>query len=122
MQLLRETSHRVVSMVAPAGYGKTTVLRSLPPDGRPFHYIQPSAVHDDGAELLFRVRNALDTAEPYVLAVDGIGAPSAQLLTSLFLHVHSAPVGSSLLLSGRRPIDWSSALDVAHRCEADRSG
>src|SRR4051794_15187787 len=100
-------------MVAPAGYGKTTVLRDWPDDGRRFHYVQPSAVRDDGAELLFLVRRALDTGEPYVLAVDGIGAPSAQLLMSLFLHVHSAPLGSSLLLSGRRPIDWATALDVA---------
>lgn len=113
VQLLGGASHRVVSMVAPAGYGKTTVLRDWPHDGRPFHYVQPSAVRDDGAELLFRVRRALDTGAPYVLAVDGIGAPSTQLLMSLFLHVHSAPLGSSLLLSGRRPIDWATALDVA---------
>ena len=112
LDILRNDSFRVVSMVAPAGYGKTAVLRSWTHDGRPFHYVQPSAVRDDGADLLFLVRRALDTGEPYVLAVDGIGAPSPNLLMSLFLHVHSAPEGSLLLLASRRPIDWANAVDI----------
>src|SRR4051794_13901090 len=113
LDLLRQDNRRIVSMVAPAGYGKTTVLQSWPDDGRPLHYVQPSAVRDDGTDLLFRVRRALDTGAPYVLAVDGIGAPSPNLLMSLFLHVHSAPTGSLLLLASRRPIDWANAVDVS---------
>src|SRR4051812_40350800 len=115
LDLLRPDTARVVSMVAPAGYGKTTALTSWPHDGRRFHYVQPSAVRDDGSDLLFLVRRALDTGDPYVLAVDGIGAPSPSLLMSLFLHVHSAPPGSLLLLSSRRPIDWANAVDVPTR-------
>src|SRR3954451_10740389 len=115
LELLHPDSSRVVSISAPAGYGKTTALRSWPQDGRRFHYVQPSAVRDDGSDVLFLVRRALDTGVPYVLAVDGIGAPSPSLLMSLFLHVHSAPAGSSLLLSSRRPIDWASALAVPTR-------
>src|SRR5947209_8060609 len=113
LDLLRGGVWPVVSMVAPAGFGKTTALRSWPLDGRPFHYVQPSAVRDDGTDLLVLVRRALDTGPPYVLAVDSMGAPSPNVLLSLFLHVHSAPTGSRLLLSSRRPIDWARALDVS---------
>jgi len=113
LDLLRDNAPRVVSMVAPAGYGKSTALRAWPLDGRSVHYVQPDAVRDDGTGLLFRVRRALDAAAPYVLVVDGIAAPAPRLLTALFLHIHSAPEGSILLVSSRRPIDWAAALDLA---------
>jgi len=113
LDLLRDDSYRAVSMVAPAGYGKSTALHSWPPDERPFHYVQPDPVRDEGTELLFRVRRALDAGTPYVLAVDGIAAPAPNLLAALFLHVHSAPDGSRLFVSSRRPIDWAGALNIA---------
>jgi len=100
-------------MVAPAGYGKSTALRAWPLDHRSVHYVQPDAVRDDGTGLLFHVRRALDEGAPYVLVVDGIAAPAPHLLTALFLHIHSAPEGSMLLVSSRRPIDWAAALDLA---------
>lgn len=119
LDLLRDEGYRVVSLVAPAGYGKSTALRSWPLDDRPVHYVQPDAVRDDGNGLLFHVRRALDIGVPYVLVVDGIAAPAPHLLTALFLHIHSAPEGSRLLVSSRRPIDWATALglpasDVRH--------
>src|SRR3954447_3854918 len=110
--LLRDDAYRVVSMVAPAGYGKSTALRSWPLDDRPVYYVKPDAVREDGTGLLFRVRRALDVGAPYVLVVDGIAAPAPNLLTALFLHVHSAPEGSRLLVSSRRPIDWAAALNL----------
>jgi LuxR family transcriptional regulator, maltose regulon positive regulatory protein len=79
---LRETRDaRIVSIVAPAGYGKTTVLAQWAKrDRRPFAWVSLDDADNDPVVLLTYVAAALDSAEPIDPKVfRGLRAPGDSL-------------------------------------------
>ncbi|HLM36798.1 MAG TPA: LuxR C-terminal-related transcriptional regulator [Gaiellaceae bacterium] len=74
-RLLDETSARVIMLVAPAGYGKTTLARQWLAT-RPHAWYQASAVSSDVAALALAVSEALDSFAPEArqLLFERIGA------------------------------------------------
>jgi LuxR family maltose regulon positive regulatory protein len=79
---LRETRDaRLVSIVAPAGYGKTTLLAQWTKhDGRPFAWVTLDKADNDPVVLLTYVAAALDAAEPIDAKVfRGLNAPGDSL-------------------------------------------
>jgi LuxR family transcriptional regulator, maltose regulon positive regulatory protein len=76
---LTEGAAKVALLAAPAGYGKTTLLREwLLCDERPFAWVTLEERHDDAPTLLAAVEDALDDAlpagprGPYVLVLDDV--------------------------------------------------
>ena len=64
-QLVREDSRPVVSVAAPAGYGKTTVLAQWAErNGRAFAWVSVDELDNDPKVLLTYVAEALDAVEP----------------------------------------------------------
>ncbi|MGH3041022.1 MAG: hypothetical protein ACRDNG_04670, partial [Gaiellaceae bacterium] len=109
----------VVTVLAPAGYGKTTVLAQWAErDGRPFAWVSFEEGEDDPVGLCARVATALECVEPLdesvlaaafssldhpvVLVLDGVhvlrSKACADILARLGAHV---PDGSTLVLAGR---------------------
>jgi len=64
-RLLTESESRVMLLVAPAGYGKTTVLAEwAEQDPRPFAWLPLEREDDDPVRLLASIAFALDEIEP----------------------------------------------------------
>ncbi len=64
-RLVRSADRALVVMAAPAGYGKTTLLRQwAAEDDRPFAWVRVESEHDDPAALFDAVICALDAVEP----------------------------------------------------------
>jgi LuxR family transcriptional regulator, maltose regulon positive regulatory protein len=108
---LEELQHaHVVALVAPAGYGKTTVLREWADhDLRPFAWVTLEARHDDPRELLAAVARAIDEAVgadaglPFVLVLDDVDRlgtrPAARALRAV---ATGLPPEATLVLASRR--------------------
>lgn len=91
-------------LVAPAGYGKTTVLSEWAArDGRRFVWIDPSAGDHDPERLLASVTRIVhDTQPPTVLVVDNAQLVSTpETFDSLDAVASSMPSGSQLALASR---------------------
>jgi LuxR family transcriptional regulator, maltose regulon positive regulatory protein len=93
-----------VLLVAPAGYGKTTLLSEWAAcDGRRFAWIDVGAGDNDPDRLLASVsRTVHDTQPPTVLVVDNahlVGAP--ETFDALHEVARSMPSGSQLALASR---------------------
>jgi LuxR family maltose regulon positive regulatory protein len=99
----------VVVLVAPAGYGKTTVLADWAErDRRPFAWITLQPRHDDATELLAAVADAVDrvhtpgTDTPFVLVLDDVHTVRRPLARSVLSSLaDDLPAGASLALAGR---------------------
>jgi len=64
-RLAKDTSHPVVSVVAPAGYGKTTLLSQwAEADGQAFAWVSVDETDNDPRVLLAYIAEALDAVEP----------------------------------------------------------
>lgn len=82
----------LVVVTAPAGYGKTTLLRQwAAEDGRPFAWVHVDPHHDDPAALLGAVIRALDEVEP--LGRSLAGAPSGLDAVNMLWSMH---IGAAL--------------------------
>jgi LuxR family maltose regulon positive regulatory protein len=82
----------VASIIAPAGYGKTTLLgRWAEDDSRPFAWISIDQGDDDGLVLLRHIATAIHRVEPISPAVfDALSGPADSIWTRL------ARVGNAL--------------------------
>ncbi|HYB17967.1 MAG TPA: hypothetical protein VEF71_21220, partial [Streptosporangiaceae bacterium] len=75
-RLMREDSGPMVSVAAPAGYGKTTLLAQWAErQGRAFAWVSVDEADNDPRVLLTYVAQALDAVEP-------VGAPVFEALAS----------------------------------------
>ena len=64
-RLARDNSHPIVSVVAPAGYGKTTLLSQwAEADGQAFAWVSVDEADNDPRVLLAYIAEALDAVEP----------------------------------------------------------
>ena len=99
----------VVVVAAPAGYGKTTLLREWSEhDRRPFVWVTPDATGDEGIWLLAAVAAAVDAAvgddgaAPFVLVLDDAhrlrSAPAAKALAAI---ARDLPAQATLALATR---------------------
>jgi LuxR family transcriptional regulator, maltose regulon positive regulatory protein len=124
----------VVVVVAPAGYGKTTVLSEwAEQDPRPFAWIRLDAAHDDADTLIASVGDALGAAgqaatpadlaacvaaapDPFVLVLDDVDAlrPS-DAFEVLQAIAEAMPPGSQLALAARREPALAVGRLRAHR-------
>jgi LuxR family transcriptional regulator, maltose regulon positive regulatory protein len=101
---------RVVSLVAPAGYGKTTVLREWADHNlRPFAWVRLDRRHDDAGRLLAAAARAVDEAvgdadgSAYVLVLDDVDAITApDAVAALQAIATGLPPGTTLALASRR--------------------
>jgi LuxR family maltose regulon positive regulatory protein len=107
---LRASPAPVVAVVAPAGYGKTTLLTQwLERDGRPAAWLNAADEDRDEAVLRSSLAAALRSLpsgsgdDPLILVVDDVhvlrGAASGRVLSELGDRL---PAGSTLALAGRR--------------------
>jgi LuxR family maltose regulon positive regulatory protein len=93
-----------VLLVAPAGYGKTTLLSEwAAADARRFAWLNPGAGDHDTARLLTSVRRTVGDAEaPTVLVVDNVHlVTEAETFAALEDVARSMPSGSQLALGAR---------------------
>ncbi len=146
LERLRASSQRsVVSVVAPAGYGKTTLLTQWAAvDGRPFAWVTLDERDDDpvlllryvvaalerglGADpararrprsasaLVARVATLLEEAPPAVLVLDDVHAVAAATLDVIGVLAREVPPGSQIVLSGRKEC---TALVARRRASGD---
>jgi len=80
-QLAGEDSRSIVSVVAPAGYGKTTLLAQWAErDGRSFAWVSVDDKDNDPKVLLRYVAEALDAIEPVGQRVfDALASPGSSV-------------------------------------------
>jgi LuxR family maltose regulon positive regulatory protein len=80
-RLARDDSHPVVSVVAPAGYGKTTLLSQwAEADGEVFAWVSVDEADNDPRVLLTYIAAALDAVEPVGQRVfDALASPAASV-------------------------------------------
>lgn len=80
-RLTRDDLRPIVSVVAPAGYGKTTVLSQWAErDGRPFAWVSVDDRDNDPKVLLTYVAQALDQVEPVGERVfDALASPASSV-------------------------------------------
>lgn len=90
--LTREASASIVSVVAPAGYGKTTLLVQWAERAHEaFAWVSVDANHDDPKALLGSVAEALDAVEPLGERVfEALASPVSSVLGSVLPRVASA--------------------------------
>ena len=108
--LEEEDGGRVVALVAPAGSGKTTVLRQwADTDLRPFAWVTLDARHDDAPRLLDAVARAVDDAvgedgrTAFVLVLDGVDAVrSRPAIAALRAIATDLPPQATLAVASRR--------------------
>jgi LuxR family transcriptional regulator, maltose regulon positive regulatory protein len=109
----------VVVVVAPAGYGKTTVLSQWAEhDPRSFAWMRLEPRHDDPATLAACIDDALAGAgaEPFVLVLDDVHAVQAAEAFGVMERVAAAlPSGSQLALATRREPALALGRLRAHR-------
>jgi LuxR family transcriptional regulator, maltose regulon positive regulatory protein len=87
-RLMRDGCGPVVSVVAPAGYGKTTLLAQwAEDDGQAFAWVSADEADNDPNVLLSYVAQALDTVQP-------VGGPVFDALASAASSVSSSVSGS----------------------------
>jgi LuxR family transcriptional regulator, maltose regulon positive regulatory protein len=107
----------VVLIVAPAGYGKTTVLSQWSErDQRPFAWVHLDAEDDDPKNLLYAIALALDAVEP-------IGWEVFEALTSERPDAAPVALGRLARSLGRREVPVVLVLDNLHvlrTCESRR--
>ena len=107
-----------VLLVAPAGYGKTTLLSEwAAADTRRFAWLEPGAGDNDAAHLLRSLRRtARDSADPTVLVVDNVHlVTEAETFAALEDVARSMPPGSQLALGARCEPDLPVGSLRAHR-------
>src|SRR5262249_2845727 len=80
-RLARDDSHPVVSVVAPAGYGKTTLLSQwAEADGEVFAWVSVDEADNDPRVLLTYIAAALDAVESVGQRVfDALASPAASV-------------------------------------------
>jgi LuxR family transcriptional regulator, maltose regulon positive regulatory protein len=101
---------RVVTLVAPAGYGKTTVLREWADhDLRPFAWVTLDRRHDDAHRLLAAVARAVEDAVgevgdlPFVLVLDNVDClASRSAIRALRAVAVDLPPEATLVVASRR--------------------
>src|SRR5436190_12914725 len=80
-RLLGSADAPLALLIAPAGYGKTTVLSQwAEQDRRPFAWLTVDHTHNDPRRLLGAIVSALDRIEP---CRHGVGAARADFLRAL---------------------------------------
>src|SRR5262245_62348297 len=96
-RLAQARDANVALLVAPAGYGKTTLLAQWAEhDSRPFAFV--SARHTDGAQLLETVA---DMPAPFVVVLDEAEALPAAAMPALAALADRLPAGSQLAIASR---------------------
>ena len=119
-RLAGATSAQLITIVAPAGYGKTTLLCDWDAeDARPFAWVTLDAEHNDPACLEISLAVALQGIEPdgAVLVIDDLHmlrAPAAQAALAAF--VAHRPPGITVAVASRA----APALPVARLRAEDR--
>ena len=91
-RLARDDSHPIVSVVAPAGYGKTTLLSQwVENDGQAFAWVSVDEGDNDPRILLTYIAAALDAVEPVGQRVfDALASPSSSVLGSVVPRLSNA--------------------------------
>ena len=91
-RLARDDSHPVVSVVAPAGYGKTTLLSQwAETGGQAFAWVSVDEGDNDPRVLLTYIAAALDAVEPVGQRVfDALASPSSSVLGSVVPRLSNA--------------------------------
>src|ERR1700760_2153317 len=91
-RLAGEDSRRIASVVAPAGYGKTTLLAQWAErDGRSFEWVSVDEKDNDPKVLLTYVAEALDAIEPVGQRVfDALASPASSVPGSVVPRLCSA--------------------------------
>ncbi len=113
---LRTSSASIATIVAPAGYGATTLLSQWSAeDPRPFAYLAVDAEHNDPAVLLTHLSEALDrivVVNPYVFEV--LESPDGNSLGSvtegLGAAVATSPLPVALAIDNLHLLDNEEAL------------
>ena len=114
-------------IVAPAGYGKTTLLRDWAErDGRPFAWVTASECGDDGDRLRQAVSRAIADAvgdapsAPFILVIDeGEALRSDSSLEALAAVADTLPPRARLAIASRRQLGLPLARLRAHRLVAE---
>jgi LuxR family transcriptional regulator, maltose regulon positive regulatory protein len=115
----------VVVVVAPAGYGKTTVLAEwAEQDPRPFAWIRLDGSHDDPDALVASIWDSLGAAEhPSVLVLDDVHALARTHEFEVLQAIAEAmPPPSQLVLAARREPALPIGRLRAHRKVAELRG
>src|SRR5690349_21898875 len=91
-RLRRNDSRPIVSVVAPAGYGKTTLLSQWAErNGQAFAWVSVDEADNDPKVLLSYVAEALDTVEPIDQRVfDALSSPASSVPGSVAPRLGSA--------------------------------
>src|SRR5437870_1068054 len=115
---LRASRQPFATVIAPAGYGKTTLLaRWAEMDPRPFAWVALDSQDDDGILFLRYIAAAIHRAEPVAPAVfDALAGPGAPIWTTAVLRVGSALAALKrpvvLVLDDLHAVRNPSCLDV----------
>ena len=91
-RLARDTSSPIVSVVAPAGYGKTTLLSQwAEADSQPFAWVSVDEGDNDPKVLLTYIAEALDAVEPVGQRVfDALASPDSSVPGSVIPRLRNA--------------------------------
>jgi len=91
-ELAKDHSHPIVSVVAPAGYGKTTLLSQwAEADGQPFAWVSLDEGDNDPRVLLTYIAEALDAVEPVGQRVfDALASPASSVPGSVVPRLSNA--------------------------------